>query len=279
MVEVSETPFLNQVSLDTTFYLKSVSNYIKDDGHVIIPRVISEESLASIKKAMYAVQQKIHRDIGKHKLERAGEVGVLRLMMKYDASFLNLLNINAVNDVVSNILGDHAILHLQNGFILPPATEYHKKTFQRRLHMDFPRVLNGCICSLNIMLCVSEFTSASGGTKIIPGSHQGKWNPQMGEANLVDVVCPAGSLVIFDSTLWHCAGVNNSGRDRLAINHQFTPPYFKQQIDYVKAFEEDEIKMMSQKIQKYLGMDTRLPSSLQEYYVPSEERLYKGGQG
>ena len=119
------------------------------------------------------------------------------------------------------------------------------------------------------MFCISDFTSDKGGTKIIPGSHQGKWNPQMGEAILEDVVCPAGSLVIFDSTLWHCAGVNNSDRDRLAINHQFTPPYFKQQIDYVKSFEEDEIKMMPQKIQKYLGMDARLPSSLQEYYVPS----------
>lgn len=81
MVDASKVTFLNQVSLDTSFWLKSVSNYIKDDGYVIIPRVISGESLASIKSAMYAVQEKIHRDIGEHQLKRAGEVGVLRLMM------------------------------------------------------------------------------------------------------------------------------------------------------------------------------------------------------
>ena len=39
-------------------------------------------------------------------------------------------------------------------------------------------------------------------------------------------------MLVFDSTLWHAAGQNVSGRDRLAINQQFTRSYVKQQVDY-----------------------------------------------
>ena len=43
------------------------------------------------------------------------------------------------------------------------------------------------------------------------------------------------SMIVFDSTLWHAAGANRSGKDRLAINQQFTRSYVKQQVDYVRA--------------------------------------------
>ncbi len=45
-------------------------------------------------------------------------------------------------------------------------------------------------------------------------------------------------MIVFDSTLWHAAGANVSGSDRLAINHQFTRSFIKQQIDYVRALGE-----------------------------------------
>ena len=61
------------------------------------------------------------------------------------------------------------------------------------------------------------------------------------KAAAVPVECPAGSALVFDSTLWHAAGANVSGADRLAINHQFTRSYLKQQIDYVRAVGEDAV--------------------------------------
>jgi ectoine hydroxylase-related dioxygenase (phytanoyl-CoA dioxygenase family) len=42
---------------------------------------------------------------------------------------------------------------------------------------------------------------------------------------------PPGAPLVFDSTLRHAPGANMSGADRLAIDHQFTRSFFKQQID------------------------------------------------
>lgn len=91
--------------------------------------------------------------------------------------------------------------------------------------------------------------------------------------------CPAGSMIVFDSTLWHAAGINTSGKDRLAINHQFTRSYFKQQIDYVRALGDDLVSSLPPRTQQLLGYYTRIPTRLDEYYRPSSERLYRAGQG
>jgi len=86
-------------------------------------------------------------------------------------------------------------------------------------------------------------------------------------------------MIVFDSTLWHAGGRNTSGKDRLAVNQQFTRSYVKQQIDYVRALGEAAILALPARSQQLLGWYTRVVTSLDEYYRPPAERLYRSGQG
>jgi ectoine hydroxylase-related dioxygenase (phytanoyl-CoA dioxygenase family) len=99
------------------------------------------------------------------------------------------------------------------------------------------------------------------------------------ESAAAPIECPAGSVFAFDSTLWHAAGHNNADRDRLAINHMFTRSFFKQQIDYVRALGDEFILSQPPRIQQLLGWYTRVVTSPDEYYRPTEERLYRAHQG
>ena len=116
---------------------------------------------------------------------------------------------------------------------------------------------------------------------MVPGSHQKAETPRLDELRerAVSAECPAGSMIVFDSTLWHAAGENTSGRDRLAINHQFTRSYVKQQIDYCRALSSEAILARPARTQQLLGWYTRVVTSLDEFYRPAERRLYRGGQG
>ena len=49
-------------------------------------------------------------------------------------------------------------------------------------------------------------------------------------------------MLVFDSSIWHAAGDNTSGKDRLALNQQFTRAYVKQQVDYVRALGGDIVE-------------------------------------
>ena len=86
-------------------------------------------------------------------------------------------------------------------------------------------------------------------------------------------------MIVFDSTLWHAAGDNTSGRDRLALNQQFTRSYIKQQIDYVRALGDDVVLAQQPRTQQLLGWYTRVVTSLEEFYRPPDQRLYRSGQG
>ena len=75
-------------------------------------------------------------------------------------------------------------------------------------------------------------------------------------------------MIVFDSTLMHAAGENVSGRDRLAINQQFTRSYVKQQVDYVRALGDEVVLAQKDRTQQLLGWYTRVVTSLDEYYRP-----------
>ena len=262
-------------------WLPKAREALRQVGCAVVTDVLAPGEVERTREAMYRTQEQIVAEVGEQRLLVAGEVGVLRIPALFDPVFLELLSVPEMLAIIDEMLGDTAILHLQNGFILPPRAGATEKGFQHTFHRDFPRHLHGYVASLNVMLVLDDFTELNGGTLVVPGTHQRPEQPaaEYLEAAAVAVECPAGSMILFDSTLWHAAGPNRSQRDRLAINHQFTRSFFKQQIDYVRALGDEAVLSQPSRTQQLLGWYTRVVTSLDEYYRPPEERLYRSGQG
>jgi ectoine hydroxylase-related dioxygenase (phytanoyl-CoA dioxygenase family) len=131
-----------------------------------------------------------------------------------------------------------------------------------------------------LLVMLDEFTEENGATYMLGGSHRMKERPG-DDAFFRDAtraVGPAGSIVLFDSNLWHAAGTNRSSRPRRALTIAFTRPFIKQQLDYPRAmgYERDGL---SPTLRQLLGYNARVPASLDEWYQPPEMRLYKRDQG
>lgn len=268
------------VSCKDQDWLATAIQTMRAIGFVAVLDVAGEDFLARTREALYSAQAKVLRDVGQERLERAGELGVVRLAMRYEPWLLKVLELPAVLEMVDGALAPNAILHLQNGLILPSFPADQPRVFQNRFHPDFPRVLNGYLVSINLMFAVDEFREDNGATLYLPGSHQKEGLDVAAlEATAVKATCPAGSMILFDSTTWHAAGANSSGKDRLAMNHQFTRSYVKQQVDYVRALGDELVLNQPPRTQQLLGWYTRVVTSLDEYYRPTEERLYRSGQG
>lgn len=278
-----ETRSLPRMSVRSKNWMDDAARAFENAGCCVVEDVLSNDFVAQASEALYLVEEKILAEIGIDRLNRAGEVGVLRLMQKHHPVFIQFLEIAAALELIDRILAPTAIQHTQNGFILPslPPDADAPDIFQMNFHQDFPRVLNGCLMSLNLYFSLSEFTNESGATRVIPGSQQIAARPSQEEiAELaVSAECPPGSMLVFDSTLWHAAGSNRSGKDRLSVNHQFTRSYIKQQLDYPRALGAELIEGLAPRTQQLLGFYTRVPASLDEYYQPREKRLYRAGQG
>jgi ectoine hydroxylase-related dioxygenase (phytanoyl-CoA dioxygenase family) len=263
-------------------WINDVLEQVQTAGYAVVEGILSDQFIETTRIAMYHAQRMIVSELGEDRLQRAGELGVLRLMMKYDPHFFKFLEIPELLLVIDNTVSSTAIMHLQNGFILPSfRSEQTPSIFQNNFHQDFPRVLNGYLASINIMFAIDEFSVNTGATLVVRGTHQMMTPPdnEYLSGNAAAVTCSAGAMVVFDSTLWHAAGVNTSGKDRLAINHQFTRSYIKQQIDYVRALGDATLLAQPPRTQQLLGWYTRVVTSLDEYYRSESERLYRKGQG
>ncbi len=263
-------------------WLERVRARIDDVGYALVAGAVPADLLDETPGRLRAVHRRIVAEVGADRLRLAGELGVLRLMMKYDRFFARYLEIPEILALVDATVSPTAILHLQNGFILPshPAGTT-PEVFQNGFHMDFRRLLNGYLASVNVFVAVSEFTESNGATLVVPGSQQKTENPDGHwlAGNAVPLTCPPGTMIVFDSTLWHASGRNVSGADRLAINHQFTRSWIKPQFDHVRALGDDAILSLPERSRQLLGWYTRVVTSLDEYYQPPDRRLYRAGQG
>ncbi len=250
-------------------------------GYAIVTDVVPADLLSRTPGALLAAHKSIRDEIGKERLARAGELGVVRLPMRYEPLFYEYLEIDPILAVVDAMVSSTCILHLQNGFILPPYCEEAGAAFQLRWHRDFPRWLNGYTASVNALVAVDEFTPDNGATLVVPGTHHKPDFPSEAvlRADAIPAVCPAGSVVFFDSLLVHAAGRNLTAGNRMAINMQFTRSWIKQQIDAVRALGDEALLAQAPRTQQLLGWYTRVVTSLDEYYRPSDQRLYRSGQG
>jgi ectoine hydroxylase-related dioxygenase (phytanoyl-CoA dioxygenase family) len=233
-------------------------------GCVVVEGVLDKDLLTRTHEAMYRARERIQDEVGRERLDRAGELGVLRLMLRFDPVFFELLALPEVLRVVDATVSETAVLHVQNGLLLPSFEGGAPDVFQNRFHRDFPRILNGYLMSINTFFAIDEFTSTNGATFFVPGTQQKEGRPEdwFLDQHAVSAECPAGSMLVFDSTIWHAAGDNTSGK-----------------VDYVRALGDAAVEAQRARTQQLLGWYTRVVTSLDDFYQPAERRLYRSGQG
>lgn len=250
---------------------------LEREGYFVIERVLDEGFLQETRERMDRIWSVQLRQYGEDLLERIGDYGVMRAMMEVDPFFLKLVRHPQIFPYVEATVGPTSILHLQNGVVAHPDRPHN----QGRYHRDFPKdFLPSRILSFNTFIALDDFNEQTGGTWVVPGTHRFESLPSEEYVKSYEkqLSMPAGSVLFFDSMLWHRGGVNFSSQIRRGMNHQFTRPFIKQQLDY-PAIMKGKVELESP-VAQTLGMWAIPPKSVAEYRVSDpQKRTYRGGQG
>ena len=86
-------------------------------------------------------------------------------------------------------------------------------------------------------------------------------------------------MILFDGRVFHRAGDNGTGAWRHALTLNACRSFMKQRFDWVRFIPGRISDGLSPQARRIIGFDTRLPTSLEEFFLPEERRLYKPGQG
>lgn len=189
------------------------------------------------------------------------------------ASFLNYLMLfEDLNEYAEMYFGGKYILNSFGGNLLSKGASYAS-----HVHRDIRSFSNSIPLMLNTIVMLDDFTCDNGATWLMHRGHEWSDKPTDEEFDrqAFQITGKAGDVVMFNSNLWHKAGDNKTDKPRRSLTPMFSRPFIKQQFDYTQFCDETS----SPWIKQVLGWNARTPKTLQEWYQPKENRMYKDTQG
>lgn len=261
-----------QISTDWDYHVENLTY----KGYTVVEGVLNETECAEFSERLDTLNEAQIQKYTRERLEELNEFGMIRELISKDDAFAKLILHEAVWPIVERVIGETAILHLQNGLLL----QSQQKNYQAQYHRDFARdFVCDKVLALNAMYVIDEYSSETGATWLVPFTHKFAQLPSQRylEENGIQVQASPGSVLMFDSLLLHKAGENRSGKPRRAVNHMYTRPFIKQQIQYPLMLEGRYD--MESKLSQVLGYWSIPPRSVEEYRVDPDQRTYRKGQG
>lgn len=110
----------------------------------------------------------------------------------------------------------------------------------------------------NVAWCLDDFTEQNGATRIVPGSHRLNRPPRTdNEAESVPLIAPAGTMIAFESRLWHCTGRNLTvHQSRAALFAWYTKPIYRTQENWFLSLNPCVLEGASDELLVLLGYKT-----------------------
>ena len=204
---------------------------IRLTGFSVVRRTADDAALRDLSNRVDALLTRQAAEAGgPQRLAEIGEHETARCCLAYDEAFLALATDPLALQVVGQLLGDYFVLMQQNAIVNHPSHEHTQRAYHRDL--PYQHFVSSRPLAISALYCVDPFTTANGATVVVPASHKLEAFPSDGVAASLEtaVEAPAGSFIVFDSMLFHRAGVNRSSSPRRGVNHVYSLPFIAQQI-------------------------------------------------
>lgn len=157
--------------------------------------------------------------------------------------------------LLRSVLGWPMLLGNMSGNITGPAgAPGHLHADQIFVPQPWPKAPQGA----NAAWCIDDFTADNGATRFVPGSHLLNRLPLDSDPRVaVPLEAPAGSLVVFDSRLWHQTGSNRTAdQHRAAAFGWYTRPIYRTQENWFLSLDPVVRESASDEMLVLLGYRT-----------------------
>jgi ectoine hydroxylase-related dioxygenase (phytanoyl-CoA dioxygenase family) len=257
-----------------TYLSDEAIRQVATDGFTVVSGAIEPPIAAGLRKGLVDLvnQQQRYRNSS-----TAVDDYMIHNPMMSDGRFMDLLEHPAIVEMLDQFLGNTSILYAYTSSSMPGGGT----NYSHRIHVDSPRVIPSYMTNLGVIVALDDFTVENGATKFLPGSFEQIQPPTSSHfhANARAVYPNSGDLVVFNARTWHLGGQNSTQSDRHAITLNACRAFMRQRFDYPRLTSALDTSRFSPTLRRILGYDVRVPTSLEEYYLPEDQRLYKANQG
>jgi ectoine hydroxylase-related dioxygenase (phytanoyl-CoA dioxygenase family) len=256
--------------------IQSVIEELNFRGAAPIGRVLSEEEVAWFREDLTRKKQDDIDTFGREALIANFSLETVQDLGRFAGKYYDLVANLQINEVINNALNDKAVIHSYNAIILDGAEK--SEMVGHGFHRDMPWFPN-CRTSVIIMIPLVDYSPENGSTRFVPGTHAFKDMPTLDYLQKYEVSAEgkAGEAYVVDSTTWHRAGDNKSGKPRPMIVLKYTLAPFKQQVEFYLS--NPELESAEPVVKQRLGWNVRVPHNYIEGRDWNQEtRKFKSGQ-
>ncbi len=220
------------------------------DGWCVLEGVIPAERVD-------AVRESVEVTVAAHRRPDAPPgIGFVPGLIGLEQSFAPYLADRRLLAIAEALLGQHVRISYTSAIVNHPGNA------RGGWHADWPFNQNNAghitapypdaVMHLTTLWMLSPFTFENGATLIVPGSHRSKDNPT--GPNGVDPLAPyptemqitgtAGSVLVFDSRLWHTSAPNHSDRSRVGLAVRYAPWWLN--LDVLMPGSDERARMVDE---------------------------------
>lgn len=254
-------------------------NELKETGICFLRKQIDDDLIEDLRNAVEVSFVK-HRDIQRLLNNEIDSDGVALNVLNDDFAYIKLLEkimqLGIIKDLENNFFKSKFILNSISALDNKP----NSPNFSAMVHRDIKFFSKDLPIMLNALVLLDDFTVENGATMLLPNSHKKEKKPTDFSfiTECIRAIGKKGDILLFNSNIWHCSAPNKTNESRRAIPMTFSKSCIKQMFDYTKNIETESMYNFSDEMKQLLGFDSRVPSSLFEWYLPAEKRFYKKNQ-
>lgn len=250
--------------------------HIRTRGYSVIHGFLSQDETLALKQSM---QQAIESFKPVPGVERSFlDRYQIHDLINRDINYGRLLEDPRLQQLIAPHLGEHWIMYAATSSSIPP----HGTNYASRLHVDSARFHPGYNFNMGVIWALDDYTLDNGGAlKILPGSQHVDDRPDLDffEKHCIQVTAKAGALLVFNAKIYHRTFENRTDDWNHSMTLNACRSFMKQRMDWVRFIPQDISDRLNAQARRLIGFDTRLPTNLEEFFLPEEQRLYKANQG
>ena len=226
---------------------------IENVGYTLIENAIEADLVDALNEALLRIEQQLAIVPGANRFEGHKTIRIYNLLAR-DRVFEQVPVHPNLLPIVEGVLDPGCLVSSVSSISIDPG-EVAQPIHADDTLFDLPRPHQPLVC--NSMWALTDFTEENGATRIVPGSHKFDHKPEYGAAvESIAAEMPAGSLLIWNGSLWHGGGANRSGERRVGIAMNYCAGYLRQQENQQLGIPPQTVREFSPRLQALVGYGT-----------------------
>jgi ectoine hydroxylase-related dioxygenase (phytanoyl-CoA dioxygenase family) len=223
---------------------------IQQDGYTVIERAIEPALIDALAEDLL----RLERDLGivpaKNRFEGRQTLRIYNLLV-HGELYQRIPVHERILPIVEGVLDAGCLISSLSSIAILPGERAQPIHADDQL-IPIPRPHPPLVC--NTMWAITDFTPENGATRVVPKSHLREAAPgYKQEVETIPAEMPKGSVLIYNGSLWHGGGDNQSNARRVGIAMNYCAGYIRQQENQQVGIPREIARAFSPRLRELLG--------------------------